>query len=432
MTDLVVLVPSRERPESARNLVQAFNNTCSANTALVFVVDADDPTLASYQEIIALTTLKVPVSVGVNDNPSSMVPALNQAAVYFSSTVDDRPFALGFMGDDHEPRTYGWDSAYLDELHKLGSGIVYGNDTLQGQLLPTQCAMTTDIVAALGYMAPPNLRHLFVDNFWLDLGTGADCLSYLPEVVIEHKHPVGGKTEWDEGYERVNSGATFKQDEAAYRLYWKVQFENDIAKVRALLPQPQHEWRLFDEGTVPEYTCPQWYATREHAPHLEQKEHRARLMASATLVAQAAFQSGLSTVVDLGSGDGGLLSLLGPTLTGWGYDLQPENLAAAKERGVDVRYGDVVSDDIEWGQIAVCTEMLEHLVDPHAFVRKVFEHVQVLVCSSPRLENASSHYEFHTWAWDEQGYRNLLEQAGFVVKRQQRVFGFQVLLAMRP
>lgn len=192
-----------------------------------------------------------------------------------------------------------------------------------------------------------------------------------------------------------------------------------------------HEWRLFADGTVPEYTRPDWYATREHAPHLEQFGHRDRLMATAAYVAQAAFGAGLRTIVDLGAGDGGLLSLLGPGLKAWGYDLSPENLEAAKGRGVDVRYGDVVNDDIEWGEIAVCTEMLEHLVDPHAFVRHIARNAQVLVCSSPWMERAGYHYEFHTWAWDLTGYAALITQAGFKVQRHRQVNAFQVLLAVK-
>ncbi|MDM4722760.1 methionine biosynthesis protein MetW [Micromonospora sp. WMMA1363] len=192
-----------------------------------------------------------------------------------------------------------------------------------------------------------------------------------------------------------------------------------------------HEWRLFPAGTVPECTTAAWYRDREHAPHLEQDAHRARLMASAGFVALTAATRGYRTVVDLGAGDGGLLSLLGPAMTGWGYDLMPANLAAAKGRGVDVRYGDVLTDPIEWADIAVCTEMLEHLVDPHAFVRTVGEHARALVCSSPWQERPGTAYEHHTWAWDHEGYRMLVEQGGWVVQRQRSVGPFQVLLAVR-
>lgn len=191
------------------------------------------------------------------------------------------------------------------------------------------------------------------------------------------------------------------------------------------------EWRLFDEGTVPEFTQPGWYEGREHAPHLEEG-HRPRMEHAAAFIAQIALARKLRTVVDLGAGDGGLLSLLGPAFTAWGYDLMPENIRAAKERGVDVRYGDVVDGDVDWASIAVCTEMLEHLVDPHGFLRNLPEQVKVLVCSSPWDERPGAAYQFHTWAWDLDGYRALVDQAGFTVQRQRPVGRFQVVLAVRP
>ena len=468
MADLVVIVPSRGRPQAAAALARVFVDTCTADTRLVFAVDHDDPKLTEYSPLIR----NGPVDLCVGNN-SSMVSALNYAAQLVTYTpaqlpfvhhspMEASPFAVGFMGDDHRPRTVGWDAAYLDALRKLGAGIVYGDDLYQGEKLPTQCAMTADIVRTLGFMAPPGLRHMYVDDFWLDLGAAAGCIRYLPDVIVEHMHPAAGKAVVDAGYERANAPQVFAADCEAYERYRAERFDADVAKTRGLargVPaelafsgayarQPTsrggypvtrppamdgpHEWRLFDEGTVPEHTQPQWYAGRDHAPHLEQPGHRDRLMQTATFIAQVAFSHGLRTVVDLGAGDGGLLSLLGPNLTAWGYDLTPANLQAAKERGVDVRLGDVVDGDVEWGQIAVCTEMLEHLVDPHAFVRRVAGHAQALVCSSPKDERPGSAYEFHTWCWDLEGYRALVEQGGLRVLRQRTVHGFQVVLAVRP
>jgi SAM-dependent methyltransferase len=136
-------------------------------------------------------------------------------------------------------------------------------------------------------------------------------------------------------------------------------------------------------------------------------------------------------VVDLGSGDGGLLSLLGPRFTAWGYDLCPAAVLAAKERGVDVRHADVLGDPVEWGQIAVATEMLEHLVDPHGFVKAIAGNCRAVVASSPANERPGNHYEFHTWAWDYAGYAALFIGAGLRVVRHEPVGPFQVVLAVR-
>lgn len=194
------------------------------------------------------------------------------------------------------------------------------------------------------------------------------------------------------------------------------------------------EWRLFPEGTIPEYTTPEWYAGRETAPHLEQPGHRERLLATAEIV----MSYHPATVVDLGAGDGGLLSILqAQGITCWGYDLQQTNVdVAVNQRGVDVRLFDVVKnvDELEPSyDVMVCTEMLEHLIDPHGFVRALSgKALGVLVASSPWHETPDNHYEFHTWAWDVDGYRAMFENAGFIVSSgyPKIVQGAQIIVGM--
>lgn len=234
MTDLVVIVPSRGRPEAAATLARVFADTCTADTRLAFAVDEDDPTRDGYTD--ALDGYEATV-VHYGPAPTTMVRALNGVATLYADDQDVVPheaFAIGFMGDDHCPRTYGWDTAYLEVLRELDTGIVYGNDLLQGHRLPTQCAMTADIVRELGYMAPPALRHLYVDNFWRDLGKSAGCLRYLPQVTIEHRHPLAGKAAWDDGYRRVNAPEIADHDRLAYEAYVADGLDADVAKVQAL------------------------------------------------------------------------------------------------------------------------------------------------------------------------------------------------------
>jgi len=208
------------------------------------------------------------------------------------------------------------------------------------------------------------------------------------------------------------------------------------------------EWQLFEPGTLPEWTTPGWYEDRESAPHVDQAEHRGRLDLACDLATYAILRLGASTVVDLGCGDGGLLKLISDRLaeeaargeivlpwTAWGYDLAPANVEAARsKRGLtNVSYLDVVTDprSVTWGDLAIATEMLEHLLDPHEFVRRVARRSRYLVASSPHVETDRSHYGYHTWAWDQDGYRSLLEQAGYVILRHETWSMFQVVLAVR-
>ncbi|MDX5564131.1 hypothetical protein PYK79_13345 [Streptomyces sp. ID05-04B] len=203
------------------------------------------------------------------------------------------------------------------------------------------------------------------------------------------------------------------------------------------------EWRLF-EGDVPHVSTFEFHKDRARAPHLDQPGHRPRLERARDLVVQAAEEliaagsiaDGPATVSDLGCGDGGLLSLLGayPGIEAWGYDFQPSNAAGWAERDVTAAAYDVFGADrdrIRVGRVAVVTEVLEHLADPHAAVRWIGESARWIVASSPWQERPARHDECHAWAWDLAGYQALLRQGGFDIETHDRVGPFQLILGRR-
>ena len=189
------------------------------------------------------------------------------------------------------------------------------------------------------------------------------------------------------------------------------------------------EWKLFDKDS--DFTKVEWYWDREAAHHLEEIGHRDRLLVARNLVLEA-HAMGAKTAVDLGCGDGGLLQLLKDTpVKAWGYDLMPKNIEhAVAVRDVDARYTDFNSDDIEYGDITIMTEVLEHMIDPHKIVRELPS--KFLIASSPYNENDKSHYEFHLWAWNQQGYDALITQGGYRIVNKIYSDGWsQVVLGVR-
>ena len=131
-------------------------------------------------------------------------------------------------------RTVGWVKRFLEELRDLGTGIVYGNDGIQGEALPTQWVMTADIVQTLGCMVPSEVEHLYCDNVIKALGDEAGCLRYLPDVFIEHMHAFAGKAPLDHGYIRVNNGAQYARDSAAFERWRDGEMPGHVSAVRAL------------------------------------------------------------------------------------------------------------------------------------------------------------------------------------------------------
>lgn len=209
---MAVIVPTRGRPQNAARLQRAFAETDSLNAVPMFVVDADDPELPGYLARVGVGEI---THILVHDSDAAgtgMTGPLNYAAGILSHEYD----ALGFMGDDHMPRTAGWDAHVLGALAGPGPAVVYGNDLLQGERLPTAAFMPSRLVRALGFMAPPVLGHLYVDNFWMELGLRTGGLRYLPDVVIEHLHPAAGKAGMDARYAAVNAPEADTADRRAW------------------------------------------------------------------------------------------------------------------------------------------------------------------------------------------------------------------------
>lgn len=207
MDRMAVFVPSRGRPHNIAQLIDAWQDTFSWHADLFVALDEDDPSLPDY---LALDWSSRAWTGNVVGPRRRLGPTLNWLAENYPAYG-----AIGFMGDDHRPRTPYWDETIVNVLNEMG-GIVYGNDLFQGERLPTAVFMTADIVRTLGWMCPPGLVHLYLDDAWKALGVGMGKLRYLPEVVIEHVHPAAGKAPMDAGYTEVNSGEQYAADGAAF------------------------------------------------------------------------------------------------------------------------------------------------------------------------------------------------------------------------
>lgn len=198
------------------------------------------------------------------------------------------------------------------------------------------------------------------------------------------------------------------------------------------------EWRIYPDQDMPPVSTFDFHEHRERAPHLEQEGHRERLHRASELVNTAASSiRGPATVSDLGCGDGGLLSVLGrlPSVAEcWGYDFAPANVAGWAERKVVATALDVFNTDrskVSLGDITVMTEVLEHIADPHGVLRWIGLHSAYVVVSSPANENDIYHDPCHAWAWDIDGFWQLVEGAHFEVLVHEVIVGgtTQIILA---
>jgi hypothetical protein len=231
MSDFCLVVTSRGRPDNWKRLFGALQATVTGEIDLQLVLDLDDPTAPEYVDWMLGNDYTPQLSVTVfRGQRVGHVQSLNLAC----TKAAEQYRVVGQMGDDHLPRTVGWDQRISEAL--ATPGIAYGDDLLQGENLPTAVFFHGDVIRATGKFAPEGLWHLYADNYWRDLGLAAGCLRYLPDVVIEHLHPVAGKAASDVTYEESNSSAVDRADCALWDDYVASgRLEADAAKVRAIL-----------------------------------------------------------------------------------------------------------------------------------------------------------------------------------------------------
>lgn len=205
MKDMLVIVPTRGRPGNVALQQFALRETRTTMADVLYAVDDDDPMALEYCAMDGIS-----VAVGPR---MRLGGTLNFHALH---NVDDYE-VIGFMGDDHRPRTPLWDFRVLDwALDTHRPNVVYPNDLLQGKALATSVFLPSRMVRAMGYMVPPELTHLYCDNAWMEMGRELGTLTYLDHVVVEHMHPAAGKAAMDAGYRECNAPAVDSADRAAF------------------------------------------------------------------------------------------------------------------------------------------------------------------------------------------------------------------------
>ena len=178
--DLLVIVPSRGRPQNVARLLDAVHATAKMKTHVHVAVDDDDPELERYRYVMK--------QAGGDGDQLTTGPRKGLAAWTNEIAIEQAgryPF-LASLGDDHVPYTPGWDKALIRAIvTDGGTGFSYPWDGTREDI-PEAVVVSSDIVTALGWMCLPGLEHWYVDNVWADLGRGAGCLRHLRAVKVEH------------------------------------------------------------------------------------------------------------------------------------------------------------------------------------------------------------------------------------------------------
>lgn len=202
-TKLAIAVPTRGRPHNLERLAKALKQTCTTEYQLFARIDNDDE--VEYKELDNVTYLVGPRIF--------YAKSVNEIA---SVALQDGFTHIAILGDDVLPETVGWDQKMIDALPELG--VAYGSDGLEhlhGEDLPTHVVVPIEMYKRLGWIALPELRHLFCDNVWRELGKLTKFI-YLPDVKLTHLHRWNKSAPDDRTYQEANDKKKRELDKAAF------------------------------------------------------------------------------------------------------------------------------------------------------------------------------------------------------------------------
>lgn len=189
-----ILLPTKNRPNNlirfADNILATADNP--ANIELCFYLDDDDtisiPAVQTVAEKISTQALQGNLKMG-----SQMYNELYRVAngEIFMISADDIIF-----------KNKGWDTLVVNKFDEYDDKILYlyGEDGFQHGRIGTHGFIHNNWIDILGYTLPIQLSFAYVDEWLTELAkrVGRNC--YIPELIIEHLHPVVGKAVNDDTY----------------------------------------------------------------------------------------------------------------------------------------------------------------------------------------------------------------------------------------
>jgi hypothetical protein len=165
------------------------------------------------------------------------------------------------------------------------------------------------------------------------------------------------------------------------------------------------QYKLDDRD---KFSKKEFYDQQQAVDFMQHDVHKNRLMEALRLASELIHKENIKTVADFGAGMGGLLKelqILHPDVKMWGYDLQQTNVNNAV---ADVQLKDFTKEEVEYPELLIITEVLEHIEDPHKFIKE--SKAKYIIASSPSFETPTGfHDPSHLWIWTDESFVKLFE-----------------------
>jgi hypothetical protein len=215
------LLPTFARPARCQDALDA----------IAAAEPSDGVVLADPTDWDAYSQLRTPPGWRVERRPPDL--GLCEALNWAFARWPGEPW-YGLTWDDGMVRTRAWTAPLVAAAGR--DGFANSNDGWQcPKRMHGAIVLGGDLARALGWLAPPGLRHCYLDDAYEHLGRALRNWKHVPSVMVEHLHVWNGKGDADATHR--DSYSTFAGDREAWASLLIAEIPAAITRSRALVAE---------------------------------------------------------------------------------------------------------------------------------------------------------------------------------------------------
>lgn len=221
---LLIKLPSRSRPDKLLSIVAEYQKMRSEDSTRFLLTLDEDDTATNTAAVRKVLSLWGNLTV-VWGKSESKIDAVNRDLKQYIEPWE----VVLLASDDMHPVQKGYDSIILQDMARYypdTDGVLWYNDGYVGRKLNTLCILGRKYYERFGYIYHPSYVSLWCDNEFMDVGNILERQTYIDRCIIEHRHPIHGKSGMDDLY--VSNEKYFQQDRQNYERRKKKNFDLNI------------------------------------------------------------------------------------------------------------------------------------------------------------------------------------------------------------
>ena len=205
---LLVRMPTRSRPAQAIEVLAKYKAMAGMPVILEVVIDKDDTSITS-EVLYRFHQLGCAITYG---DHKSKIEACNGGRVTEWDIVV-------LASDDMVPVQANWAVRICElfaEHHPHLDGCLHTDDGYAHERVATLSIMGRRYYDLFNYLYHESYKSLFCDDEYGEVARKLGRIVYVPEVLIEHKHPAAGKASLDPLYSAALDSLTFTTESTFY------------------------------------------------------------------------------------------------------------------------------------------------------------------------------------------------------------------------